>query len=112
MNAAAILAPVPEWVTKGWYEGDPVGFRIAEDRFRRPHSTAEERASSHAAVVARAALIRQGDALYELGFPCSSCQQFRFDKPTVCFWCRNDSPDCVSKNATVNKNPGFDHDSP
>lgn len=67
-------AGVPEWVTTG-YNDNPIGLRIAVERWRTPHTTAADRASV---------------AVFRLGasHPCMSCGRGRFPQPTVCYWCR------------------------
>lgn len=80
--------PVPSWVTDGWYSNNPHLQQLAIARWAMPVTTAAEREQAHQDAEQRASLVRQGDPLYELGFPCTGCGNFRFDTPTLCFWCR------------------------
>lgn len=80
--------PAPSWVTDGWYSNNPYLQRLAVVHWYMPVTTSAEREQATADAAARASLVRQGDPLYELGFPCTDCGKFRFDKPTRCYWCR------------------------
>lgn len=70
-----LMAPVPEWVTDGWYANNPGAQQGAIARFRMPVCTDAERDAARAYV-------------RELALPCTGCGQFAFSKPTRCFWCR------------------------
>lgn len=80
----------PTWVTS-YYADDPIGLKIATRRFHEPHSTPAEQEAAREFNRQRATIVRQGDPLYELGFPCTGCKQFAFDQPTLCFWCRRNT---------------------
>jgi hypothetical protein len=84
---------VPAWVTKGYYEGDPGGLRLAIRRYREPHSTEAERADVAAYVAGET-------------FPCTSCGRFAFARPRACYWCVRpliQEPSCSSESSVSSR---------
>jgi hypothetical protein len=71
------LAPVPSWVTDGWYSNNPFAQQLAIKRWYMPVTSPGEVAASKAFTLAPT-------------MGCASCGKFAFMRPTICHWCSAD----------------------